>query len=171
MFMYWNFKVTPISVCWSSAWLVLTLPYDWSCHLQSPGWLRIVLEGGNLQTWKTGMVVCDTKCPFWDQVSLNNTKLKAIASFKSSAGDHFTHRVQGRKIRSLIHNEMCKIHWCVLESCKWWSAQQVSQVTFMPLFITLFHKDFSVLMKMNCSQLVCNDKKMQFTDVLESHKW
>ena len=59
--------------------LTQTCGEDYSGHLQSPGlspylWPDVCCN--NLQAKKKSFVRHDTDCPYLDQVSLNNTKLK-----------------------------------------------------------------------------------------------
>ena len=42
---------------------------------------------GDLQENKS-MVIHDTKCPDWDQVSLNHTELKTQSPFHSTTSEH-----------------------------------------------------------------------------------
>ena len=50
---------------------------DWSDHMQSPGWQPTLCVAWCLIWWfekfRKSMVIHDTECPYWDQVSLNNT--------------------------------------------------------------------------------------------------
>ena len=50
---------------------------DWSDHMQSPGWQPTlwldVWSGDLICKFRKSMVLHDTECPYWDQVSLNNT--------------------------------------------------------------------------------------------------
>ena len=49
----------------------------WSDHMQTPGWQPVLCVAWCLiwlfASLKKNIVVHDTKCPYWDQVSLNNT--------------------------------------------------------------------------------------------------
>ena len=51
----------------------------WSDHMQTPGWQPTLCVALCLIWWfasfkKKVLVIHDTECPYWDQVSLNNTK-------------------------------------------------------------------------------------------------
>ena len=73
--------------------LTQTLEGDWSDHMQnhqadSPLYVWPDVWSADLHLFIKNMVIHDTKCPYWDQVSLNNTKqsktvTKDVFSYKS----------------------------------------------------------------------------------------
>ena len=95
-----------------------------SDHLQSPGWQPNSCVAWCLIMWFASigksMVLHDTECPYWDQMSSNNTKLKT--QMRSSVASNnlciskFT-MVLHQMLFAISHHENHQMKWI----CQWFN--------------------------------------------------